>query len=67
MNEPHREFQSILTYLGVLSLVILINCISLSKNIPEVLCKKGALKNLAKFTGKHLCQSHFLNKVADLG
>ena len=67
MNEPHREFQSILTYLGVLSLVILINCIFLSKNIPEMLCKKGALKNLAKFTGKHLCQSHFLNKVADLG
>ena len=24
---------------------------------PEVLCKKGVLRNLAKFTGKHLCQS----------
>ena len=24
---------------------------------PVVLCKKGALGNLAKFTGKHLCQS----------
>ena len=24
---------------------------------PEVLCKKGALKNFAKFTWKHLCQS----------
>ena len=22
---------------------------------PEVFCKKGVLKNLAKFTGKHLC------------
>ena len=33
---------------------------------PEVLCKKGALKNFAKFTGKHLCQSLFLNKVAGL-
>ena len=25
---------------------------------------KGFLRNLAKFTGKHLCQSLFLNKVA---
>ena len=29
----------------------------------EVFCKKGVLKNFAKFTGKHLCQSFFLNKV----
>ena len=26
--------------------------------------KKGALKIFAKFTGKHLCQGLFLNKVA---
>ena len=26
--------------------------------------KKGILKNFTKFTGKHLCQSLFLNKVA---
>ena len=25
--------------------------------------KKGVLRKLTKFTGKHLCQSHFLNKV----
>ena len=30
---------------------------------PEVFCKKDARKNFAKFTGKHLCQSFFLNKV----
>ena len=24
---------------------------------PEVFCKKGALRNFAKFLGKHLCQS----------
>ena len=24
---------------------------------PEVFCKPGVLKNFAKFTGKHLCQS----------
>ena len=33
---------------------------------PEVFCKKVILKNFAKFTGKHLCQSHFFNKVAGL-
>ena len=33
---------------------------------PEVFCKKVVLRNLAKFTGKHLCQSLFLNKVAGL-
>ena len=27
---------------------------------------KGVLRNIAKFTGKHLCQSLFLNKVAGL-
>ena len=34
---------------------------------PEVFCKKGALRNFAKFTGKHLCQSLFFNKFAGLG
>ena len=29
-------------------------------------CKKGVLRNFAKFTGKHLCQSLFFNKVAGL-
>ena len=33
---------------------------------PEVLCEKGILENFTKFAGKHLCQSLFLNKVADL-
>ena len=28
--------------------------------------KKGILRNFAKFTGKHLCQSLFFNKVAGL-
>ena len=28
--------------------------------------KKGVLENLAEFTGKHLCQSLFLNKVSGL-
>ena len=32
----------------------------------EVFCKKGVIRNFAKFTGKHLCQSLFFNKVASL-
>ena len=38
----------------------------LRRSRPEVLCKKGVLGNFAKFTGKHLCQSLFFNKVAGL-
>ena len=33
---------------------------------PEVFCKKGVLRDFAKFTGKHLCHSLFFNKVAGL-
>ena len=28
------------------------------KQLSDVFCKKGVLRNLAKFTGKHLCRSH---------
>ena len=33
---------------------------------PGVFCKKGVLRNFAKFTGKHLCWSLFFNKVPRL-
>ena len=33
---------------------------------PEVFCQKAVLKNFVKFSGKHLCQSFFFNKVAGL-
>ena len=33
---------------------------------PELFCQKGGLRNFAKFTVKHLCQSLFFNKVAGL-
>ena len=32
----------------------------------EMFCKKSALRNFAKFTGKHLCQDLFFDKVAGL-
>ena len=34
-----------------------------SDNRPEVFCKKGVLRNFAKFRRKHLCQRLFSNKV----
>ena len=36
------------------------------KQPTKVFCKKGVLRNFTKFTGKHLCQSLFFNKVAGL-
>ena len=34
------------------------------KQPPRCSVKKGVLRNFAKFTGKHLCQRLFFNKVA---
>ena len=42
------------------------NCNRFSSSRPEAFFKLGVLKNFAKFTGKHLCQSLFFNKVAGL-
>ena len=30
--------------------------------VPEVFCKKGVLKNFARFTGKDLCQNNLIKK-----
>ena len=38
-----------------------VSIMSVQKQSPEVFCKKGAFKNSANFTGKHLCWSPFLN------
>ena len=37
-----------------------------TRSCPEVFCKKGVLRNFAKFTVKHLCQSLLFNKVESL-
>ena len=34
-------------------------------SLPEVFCKKGVFRIFTKFTGKHMCQSIFFNKVAE--
>ena len=44
----------------------LIHPLRLRSSRQELFCKKGVLRNLSKFTGKHLCQSLFFNKVAGL-
>ena len=38
--------------------------LSLEAATKRGFCKKGDLRNFAKFTGKQLCQSPFFNKVA---
>ena len=40
-------------------------CVAIgSSSRPDGFCENGVLRNFAKFTGKHLCQSLFFNKVA---
>ena len=39
---------------------------SIRSSRPDVFYKKGVLRNFAKLTGKHLCQSLFFNKVVGL-
>ena len=48
----------------VLFVMDYLSVVSFRSSRPEVLYKKGVLRNFAKFTGKHLCQSLFFNKVA---
>ena len=36
------------------------------KQASRIVCKKGVLRNFTKFTGKHLCQGLFFNKVEGL-
>ena len=42
-----------------------VELISFRCSHPDVLCEKGVLRNFAKFTGKHLCQSLFFHKIAE--
>ena len=49
---------SVASFLSLLALSILIQ-----KQSPEVFLRKGVLRNLARSTGKHLCQSLCFNRV----
>ena len=39
---------------------------AIQKQPLEVFCEKSVLRNLAKSTGKHLCQGLFFNKVGSV-
>ena len=58
----------VITYTFHAVLVCLGNshCMLIQKQFPEAFCNKGALRNFAKFTEKHLRQILFLNKIAAL-
>ena len=55
-----------LTYLSVRSLWMVLALSNRQSSRPEAFCQKGVLRNFAKFTGKHVFQSLFFNKVAGL-
>ena len=59
----HR--QVLLIYIAC-RIFIYSNLICSRSSRPEVFCIKGILRNFAKFTGKHLCQSLFFNNVSGL-
>ena len=52
---------------GKVAIFLLTKCFNMyyeQKQSPRRVLWKGVLRNFAKFTGKHLCQSIFFNKVA---
>ena len=53
---------------GYIDIVVLLRRVFVffKSSLQEMFCKKGVVKNFAKFTGKHLWQSLFFNKVAGL-
>ena len=58
IREVFLEFLKVLTTFGIRVLF--------TEAATKGVCEKGALRNLAKFTGKHLYQGLFFNKVAGL-
>ena len=74
INYFYGAFYVIINLILVLSLnfkqfeilVLVFEIWSYGSSRPEVFCKNSVLRNFTKFTGKHLCQSLFLNKVAGL-
>ena len=53
-------------YSRVLSSLTIKGAFWTPSSLTEVFYKKDVLRNFAKFIGKHLCQSLFLNTVAGL-
>ena len=49
-------------YLSLKNKFFKVKLLKIQKQPPDVFCKKGVLRNFAKFTGKHLYQRVFFNK-----
>ena len=58
-----KSWFSIQTFLFLFKIII---SFTVRSSHQRCSMRKGALRNFAKFTGKHLCKSLFLNKVAGL-
>ena len=56
----------LVTFLVAARYFLFANCYLTIKRSSHLgaFCKKGVAKNFPKFTGRHLCQSLFFNKVA---
>ena len=61
-----QQFLKLVQYMVLLTSSQTIFLIIVRSSRPDVFCKKGVLRNFTKFTGKHLCQSLYFNKVAGL-
>ena len=46
--------------------IYVLNLTPVISNHPKVFCKKGAVKNFAKFRGKQQSRSLFFNKIESL-
>ena len=60
------KFESTISFWKCKWRVVLLVIFLFRSSRPEVFYKTGVLRNFTKFTGKHLCQSLFFNKITGL-
>ena len=65
-EKPKKDYFVNLHHRKVFNKTCFWKCIEAVLTSLEVFCKKVILKFFVKFTGKHLCQSLFFNKIAVL-
>ena len=68
-HDAHRyniKISLSIVYFWPLDAIVKDGFLNFGSGRAEVFCKEGVLRNFTKFTGKHLCQSLFLNKVGDV-
>ena len=66
MRNPFFDFQTLQMKLKHNQALLGLRDLFLTYFAVAATMKKGFLRNFTKFTGKHLCQSIFFNKVAGL-